>query len=145
MILGAIVMIIISFSYAYMLPKFPKAGGEFTFTKSCFGKIPSFICYWFLVAAYLTNVPMNSTAIGLIVDSIDGANDILKFVFNYQIAGFEVWISEILHVSGILILFGIFNIIGIKKAGVIQTILSILLIGSIITFYLNINKNIIIY
>ena len=32
MILGALVMIIIAFSYAYMVPKYPKAGGEFTFT-----------------------------------------------------------------------------------------------------------------
>lgn len=31
-------MVIIAFSYAYMIPKFPKAGGEFTFTKHCFGK-----------------------------------------------------------------------------------------------------------
>ena len=36
--LGALVMIIIAFSYAYMVPKYPKAGGEFTFTKMCFGR-----------------------------------------------------------------------------------------------------------
>lgn len=62
MVLGALVMIIIAFSYAYMIPKYPKAGGEFTFTKECYGKIPAYVCGWFLVAAYLTNVPMNSTA-----------------------------------------------------------------------------------
>ena len=32
MVLGALVMVIIAFSYAYMVPKYPKAGGEFTFT-----------------------------------------------------------------------------------------------------------------
>lgn len=72
MVLGALVMIIIAFSYAYMVPKYPKAGGEFTFTKMCFGKTAAYFCGWFLVAAYLTNVPMNSTAIGLIVDGLDG-------------------------------------------------------------------------
>ena len=36
--LGALVMIIIAFAYAYMVPKYPKAGGEFTFAKMCFGK-----------------------------------------------------------------------------------------------------------
>lgn len=35
MVLGALVMIIIAFSYAYMVPKYPKAGGEFTFTNEC--------------------------------------------------------------------------------------------------------------
>ncbi len=51
MIMGALVMIVIAFSYAYMVPKFPKAGGEFTFTKACFGKTAAYICGWFLVAA----------------------------------------------------------------------------------------------
>ena len=78
MFLGALVMIIIAFSYAYMVPKHPKAGGEFTFTKACFGKTLAFVCGWFLVAAYLTNVPMNSTAIGLIVDGLDGDMNLLK-------------------------------------------------------------------
>ena len=105
MVLGALVMIIIAFSYAYMVPKYPKAGGEFTFTKACFGKIPAYICGWFLVAAYLTNVPMNSTAIGLIVDGIDGAADILKFGFHYSIAGFEVYFGEMIFAMAILILF----------------------------------------
>ena len=62
MALGAVVMIIIAASYAYMIPKYPRAGGEFTFTKECFGKKTAFVCGWFLIAAYLTNVPMNSTA-----------------------------------------------------------------------------------
>jgi len=131
MVLGALVMIIIAFSYAYMVPKHPKAGGEFTFTKACFGKIPAFVCGWFLLAAYLTNVPMNSTAIGLIVDGLDGNADILKFGFSYSIAGFEVHLGEILLASAILILFAVLNMIGVKKAGYVSTVLAALLVGSV--------------
>lgn len=133
MVLGALVMIIIAFSYAYMVPKYPKAGGEFTFTKNCFGKNAAFFCGWFLVAAYLSNVPMNSTAIGLIVDGLDGTADILKWGFHYQIAGFDVWMGEMILAMGILILFGALNIIGVKKAGFIQTILSSLLVVCVFT------------
>lgn len=133
MLCGALVMVIISFSYAYMVPKYPKAGGEFTFAKMCFGKNAAYICGWFLVAAYLTNVPMNSTAIGLIVDGLDGSADILKFGFHYSIAGFEVYFGEMLLAMGILILFGIFNIIGVKKAGFVQTVLAALLAISVFT------------
>ena len=128
MVLGALVMIVIAMSYAYMVPKHPKAGGEFTFTKACFGKRTAYVCGWFLVAAYLTNVPMNSTAIGLIVDGIDGSADILKFGFHYTIAGFEIYMGEMLLAMGILILFGWLNILGVQKAALIQTILSGLLI-----------------
>lgn len=127
MVLGALVMVIIAFSYAYMVPKYPKAGGEFTFAQNCFGKNAAFICGWFLVVAYLTNVPMNSTAIGLIVDGLDGTADILKFGWHYSIAGFGVWMGETLFASAILILFGIFNILGVKKAGFIQTVLAVTL------------------
>lgn len=128
MILGALVMIIIAFSYAYMVPKYPKAGGEFTFTKNCFGKNMAFVCGWFLVVAYLTNVPMNSTAIGLIVDGLDGTADILKFGFHYSIAGFDIYLGEMLLATVILVLFGYLNIIGVQKAAFVQTVLSSLLV-----------------
>lgn len=132
MALGALVMIVIAFSYAYMVPRYPRAGGEFTFTKACFGKTPAYICGWFLVAAYLTNVPMNSTAIGLIVDGLDGPFDVLKWGFHYQIAGFDVWAGEMLLAMAILILFGVLNILGVEKAGFIQTVLAALLGGSVL-------------
>lgn len=136
MILGALVMIIIAFSYAYMIPKYPKAGGEFTFTKNCFGKNAAYLCGWFLVVAYLTNVPMNSTAIGLIVDSIDGPADILKFGFHYSIAGFDIYMGEMLLAMCILILFGWMSIMGVKKAGFVQTILSSLLVICVFTLFI---------
>ena len=136
MVLGALVMIIIAFSYAYMVPKYPKAGGEFTFTKNCFGKNMAFICGWFLVVAYLTNVPMNSTAIGLIVDGLDGTADILKFGFHYTIAGFDIYMGEMLLAAAILILFGYLNIIGVKKAGFVQTVLSSLLVVCVFTLFI---------
>ncbi len=131
MALGALVMIIIAFSYAYMVPKYPRAGGEFTFAKECFGKRAAFVCGWFLVAAYLTNVPMNSTAIGLIVDGLDGSADILKFGFHYTIAGFEVYLGEMIFAIAILVLFAVLNMMGVKKAGIVQTILSSLLVTSV--------------
>ncbi len=135
MILGALVMIIIAFSYAYMVPKYPKAGGEFTFTKNCFGKNMAFVCGWFLTVAYLTNVPMNSTAIGLIVDGLDGDANILQWGFSYEIAGFSIHLGEILLAMLILVLFGYLNIIGVKKAAVVQTILSSLLVICVFTLF----------
>ncbi len=133
MALGALVMIIIAFSYAYMVPKYPTAGGEFTFTKMCFGKNCAFLCGWFLVVAYLTNVPMNSTAIGLIVDGLDGSADILKFGFHYTIAGFDIYAGEMFLAMAALLLLGWLNILGVRKAGFVQTILSSLLVICVFT------------
>ena len=131
MVLGALIMIVIAMSYSYMVPKYPEAGGEFTFTKRCIGKKSAYICGWFLVAAYLTNVPMNSTALGLIVDGVFGP--ILKFGFHYSIAGFDIYLGEMMFAMLILVLFGIFCIKGVKVAGVIQTVLAITLAVSVFT------------
>ena len=136
MILGAVVMIIIAFSYAYMVPKYPKAGGEFTFTKNCFGKRMAFLCGWFLVAAYLTNVPMNSTAIALIIDGLTGHKGILNFGFHYTLAGTDIYLGQMLPAMAILILFGWLNIIGVKKAGFVQTILASLLVLCVFTLFI---------
>lgn len=135
MALGALVMIIIAFSYAYMVPKYPTAGGEFTFTKMCFGKNCAFLCGWFLVVAYLTNVPMNSTAIGLIVDGLDGGADILKFGFHYTIACFTIYAGEMFLAMAVLLLLGWLNILGVRKAGFVQTILSSLLVVCVFTLF----------
>ena len=138
MALGALVMIIIAFSYAYMVPKYPKAGGEFTFTKNCFGKNAAYVCGWFLVAAYLTNVPMNSTAIALIVDGLFGKSNIFhNSPYLYTIAGQEVYLGHVLLAIGILILFAVFNMIGIEKAGFISTILAVVLAVSVITLFIS--------
>lgn len=123
--IGAIIMIVISFSYAYMIRKHPKAGGEFIFAKQCFGRIPAYICGWFLIAAYLSNVPLNSTALGLVVDGI--APGSLHFGFHYEIAGKTIYLGEILLACGVLILFAVINMLGTKKAGIVQTILAVLL------------------
>lgn len=135
MILGAVVMVILAFSYAYMVPKYPKAGGEFTFTKNCFGKRMAFVCGWFLVVAYLTNVPMNSTAIALIIDGLDGDRNILEFGFQYTIAGTTIHFGQMLPAMFILILFGWLNIIGVKKAGFVQTVLASLLVICVFTLF----------
>ena len=124
MILGAVVMIIISFSYAYMVPKYPESGGEFTFARKCFGKNAAFLCGWFLVIAYLANIPMNGTAIGLIVDGVDGTADILRFGFHYTVAGFDIYFGELLVSSMILLFIGFLNILGVRKAAFLQAVLA---------------------
>ncbi|MFR0956179.1 MAG: hypothetical protein ACLSFA_10400 [Roseburia inulinivorans] len=55
---------------------------------------------------------------------MDGSAGILKWGLHYQVAGYDVWLGEMLLAMGILILFGILNILGVKKAGIVQTILA---------------------
>lgn len=130
MFLGAIIMIVISFSYSYMTRKLPQAGGEFIFARKALGKVIAFICGWFLLAAYLSNVPMNSTALGLIVEGLFGP--VLKWGFHYCVAGFDLYLGEILFALLVLAIFYTFNVVNVKVASNIQTILAFLLVTSIV-------------
>lgn len=132
-VIGALVMIIFSFSYAFMVKECPEAGGEFSYSKKYLTKVVAFICGWFLIAAYLSNVPMNSTAIGLIFEGLFG--NILKFGPHYSIAGFEIWLGEIIVSVSILLVFSILNIYGVKKTAFIQTLLAGLLVVSVIALF----------
>ena len=44
LLLGAVIISIIGFSYGYMIQKFPFSGGEFVYADSVFGKKHAFIC-----------------------------------------------------------------------------------------------------
>lgn len=132
MILGALIMIIIASNYAYMVPKFPKAGGEVTFTVECFGRGAAYFCGWFMIVAYLSLVPANATALSLVVDGVDGAADILKFGFHYTVAGYDIYMGEMLLTAAVIVLFAIINIKGVKIAGIAQAVFCALLWISVV-------------
>ena len=56
----------------------------------------------------------------------------LKFGFHYTIAGFDVYFGEMLLAMSILILFGYFNMRGVKVVGTVQTILAATLAISVL-------------
>ena len=123
MIIGALIMVVIAFSYSYMIPKCPKAGGEFTFARACFGDNHAFVCGWFLALAYVANVPMNCTALGLMTRKLFFG--VFQFGKLYQVAGYDIWLGEILLSLAVLTLITYFSIHGVKKAGWIQTVMAV--------------------
>ena len=88
------------------------------------------------MAAHLTNVPMDGSAISLIVDGLDGSADILKFGFHYTVAGFDIYFGEVALISAILVYFGYLNIKGVKKAGIVQTVMSTMLVVCVFILFI---------
>lgn len=130
MAIGALVMIIIAMNYGYMIQKYPVAGGEYTFTKNTFGRLHAYICGWFLGLSYLAIVPLNATALGLVSRKLLGG--VLEFGYLYTIAGWDVYLGEIILASAALILFAYLSIRGISVAGWLQTIIALALVASVI-------------
>lgn len=134
-IIGAFIMITISLSYGFMIRRFPVSGGEFAFAFKGFGRRHAFICAWFLSLSYLSIVPLNATALGLIGRYMFPG--ILQRGYIYTVAGWDVYLGEVVFASFALVVFGFISIKGIKTSGIIQTLMVFALVGS--TFILAIS------
>ena len=130
MFVAALIMIIISVNYNYMINKYPVAGGEFVYSNKAFGKTGGFVCSWFLGLSYLALVPLNASGLALIVRTLFG--DALQFGFSYRLAGYDVYLGEILLAVIAIVLFGILCIRGVKFTGVFQTVITALLAGGVL-------------
>ena len=122
MVIGALVMVVISFSYSYMVSRHPKAGGEFVFARACFGRHHAFVCGWFLALAYLANVPMNCTALGLMTRKLFFG--VFQFGRLYQIAGYDIWAGETLLSLTVLSIITFLSVKGVRKSGIFQMIMA---------------------
>ena len=129
MAVAAVIMIIVGMNYGYMVEKYPIAGGEYTFTEKTFGKKWAYVCGWFLSLSYLCIVPLNATALGLVSRKLLGG--VLQFGHLYTVAGWDIYVGEILLTSLALIIFGIFSIKGVSFTGWIQTVIAMALVASV--------------
>ena len=129
MLIAVIILSIIACNYNYMIQRYPVAGGEFVYAKQAFGGNHGFICAWFLSLAYLAIVPLNATALALIGRNLLGG--IFQVGFHYEVAGYDVYLGEILLAVAALALFAFLSIRGVKFSGVFQTILVFALVGGV--------------
>jgi len=130
MLIAGLVMIIIAYNYNYMINIHPVAGGEFTYAQQAFGTNHAFICAWFLGLSYLAIVPLNGTALALIGRNLMG--NIFQFGFHYTVAGYDIYLGELILAVVALILFAWLGIRGVKTSGSFQTVLAISLVTGIV-------------
>ena len=122
--LAAVMAWVIAQSYGYLIRKYPVEGGEFEYTTQAFGKRHAFICGWWLILAYISFIPLNGTAIGLITRYVFPGT-ILQSVKLWNIGGFDVYLGEIILTMAIVCIFMFINIKAVKVAFVSQTFLAI--------------------
>lgn len=130
LLLGGCVMSIISISYGYCIKKYPLSGGEFVYADASFGKTHAFICGWMIVLGYWSLIPLNSTAIGLITRYL--IPGVFQFCPLWNVAGWQVYLGEVILSCAFIIVLGIMNVKGVKSAGWFQTTVAVLLAGSVL-------------
>ncbi len=128
MLVGACLILVIAFSYGYLLRKYPVTGGEFAYANIFLGKGHAFVCGWAMVLAYWSLIPLNATALGLISRNLF---PVLQFGKLYDVAGWPVYTGELMTAVFFIIIVAIINIRGVRKAAWTQTAVALILVGSI--------------
>ncbi|WP_248921749.1 ATP-binding response regulator [Olsenella intestinalis] len=131
--IGAAAMCVVAFNIQAMAKRYPDSGGAFTYTKRVFGYDHSFLCSWSLVLAYISIIWANATALILIARYLLGP--VLQFGFSYKVAGYDVYLGEIIVTICVLVLFGYLTT---KRKRVVKTLNTIfalvLLLGTVACF-----------
>ena len=134
-LLGALLMIVIAVSYGALVEKFPVSGGAFAFGYLGFGKYIAFFSSWFLTFGYICIVALNASAFSLI----------FKFLFPglmtrgklYTVAGWDVYVTEIILSSVILIIFGWISVKGASFSGNLQYVFCVILAVVVIMLFIS--------
>ncbi|MBQ6337286.1 MAG: amino acid permease [Ruminococcus sp.] len=127
--IGAAIMLVIGLSYRFLMVRYPDAGGSYTFAAKILGNDHGFLCAWMLMLTYAAIIWANSTALSLIVRYLFG--NIFCFGFSYRIAGYTVYLGEVLLSVAILIAAALICIVGKRFASYVQIICAFLLFGGI--------------
>lgn len=116
--IGALLMILIAVSYGALVKRFPVSGGAFAFSYLSFGRYVSFFSSWFLTFGYVCVVALNATAFSLLIKFL--LPNILNTGKLYTIAGWDVYITEIIIASILLLVFMFISIRGASVSGSLQ-------------------------
>lgn len=133
-LLGGALMLIVGFSYAYMIAKFPVAGGEFAYAYVGFGPVASYVCGWMLSVGYFGIVALNATAVPVLFSILTPG--LLKVGYLWTVAGWPVYAGEVAVSLGLLWILGFVNYRGVKSTGNLQLILCGLLCGAVVLIVL---------
>jgi len=123
--LGSIAIIVIGLTYAELASALPFAGGEHAYTQRAFGKTVSFICTWSIIFGYVAVVAFEAIALPVAVVYLFPE---FKVAPLWVIAGYTVHASEVALGAGGAILITVINILGVRVAARVQSVVLILIL-----------------
>lgn len=131
-LIGGVTVLCIALTYAELVTAMPRAGGEHVYTHRALGATPSFVCTWALLMAYTTVCLFEAvalpTAVAYLVPEV-------RFGELWTLKDFTVDIGFVLIGVGGAIVMTVINVLGIKMAAVIQTIVTmVILLSGVVLF-----------
>lgn len=125
-VIGGIMVFFVGLTYAELTAAMPQCGGEHVFSHRALGPIGSFVCTWAIILGYVGVVCFEACAFPTIITYIYP-----KFLkgYLYTVAGFDIYASWLAVAVGIAFIMTFINILGVKTAAVLQTILTCIIGG----------------
>lgn len=112
--------LLIALSFASLGTALPKTGGPIVYTRAAFGDFAGFLIAWtYWIGAWVGNAAIITA---------------FMLYFTYFVPALAAPLPAFLITSGILWLFTIVNIIGVKGAGWVSIITTILKVGALLVF-----------
>lgn len=128
--IGGLVMLVIGVNYYYLMNRYPDAGGTFTYAKHVFGYDHGFLSAWFLVLVYVAIAWANATALQLIFRNLLGG--VFQFGFHYEVAGYDVYLGEVLLSVSAIVICGLVCMRGGHLASGVQILMACILICGVL-------------
>lgn len=128
--IGGGLMIVVGVSYGFLAQSFPVSGGAFAYTLVGFGRTHAYICAWFMTLGYVSIVALNASALGLLAKRV--IPQVAEQGYLYTIAGWDVYLGEVLIATAALVLFAVLNVIGSGDSARLQFYMCVLMIGAVV-------------
>ena len=132
-VLSALYAVIICVNYYAVAKRIPDEGGSYIYTKKIIGGDHAFLSVWALIMAYMSVLWSNMTAVSLFAKHLFGG--VLQWGQLYNIAGYDVYLGEIIVSLIILTIFGLLAGYRHISAMIVLSILSSILFLSVVILF----------
>ena len=130
MLIGGILMVVVGFSYGFLASIFPVSGGAFAYTWVYFGRWHAFVCSWFMTLGYVAIVALNASALSVLARQV--IPSVAEIGYLYTMAGWDVYLGEVLISSLALVFFAYLSTRGSKNSARVQFYLVILMVVAVV-------------
>lgn len=128
-LLGAVLIYFIQMGYHVMIERHHERGGEFSYVFAHLGRSHGFLVGWALTFCYLTLIPLNATAVVLVLKQFFGG---ISFGYLYTIASYPVYVTDLLISTVVILVFYWINLQGVSLSMRLQKILIVSLVAIVV-------------
>ena len=126
---GALAMAVIGWNYHRMAADAPGPGGAYAYAQKAFGADCGYLTAWSLMLAYMAILWANATALVLLVRYLFG--DVLQFGWHDTLAGFDIYLGEVLLSVGVMVVAGCVCFWRRRLAGRVQAALALFMLAGV--------------